>query len=261
MATTSTKNTARTVSLCIGVDYAGSEHALRGCVNDAENIAQYLVKSGAVAKEDATVLREPTRAEIMRALEQIAKVTREGGVANAFVSISGHGCQIADRARAGTGLDELDGRDEAFCPFDFQSAGVIRDDDLAAALAKFDRATAVAVLTDCCHSGSMLDLPYEWRSFGDRRMASWKQPAHPNVRMISGCTDAQTSADAFDRRRSEYTGAMSSSFLDVLAREPALVTDSAALVAAMRVLVDERRYSQIPVLSTTSNDARVPFLA
>ena len=248
----------RTVCLCIGVDYAGSQYALSGCVNDAENISQHLVKIGAVRPEDATVLREPTRAEIERALDTIAAVTYEGtGVANVFVSFSGHGCQVADRIVGG---DETDGRDEAFCPYDFQTAGVVKDDQLALALSKFNEATNVAVLTDCCHSGSMLDLPYEWPSFGERRFASYKRPAHPNVRMISGCMDAQTSADAFDRKRGEYTGAMSSSFLDVLTREPGLIEDTAALVAAMRVLVDERRYSQIPVLSTTSDNAHVPFL-
>ena len=42
-----------------------------------------------------------------------------------FLHYSGHGTKIRDDDG-----DEADGYDEALCPRDFQSAGMIRDDDL-----------------------------------------------------------------------------------------------------------------------------------
>ena len=248
----------KTVSLCVGVDYAGTSCALRGCVNDAENLSEFLVKTNRVARGDARVLREPTRAEIFAALADLARRTRDAEITQVFLSFSGHGVQVADHDR-----DEVDGRDEAFCPRDFRTAGVVRDDQLANALGDFNANTRITVLMDCCHSGTMLDLPYAWRTFGKRSAGTRTRgrPVHPNVRMISGCMDAQTSADSYDRARREYTGAMSSCFLDVVKRDPSLLTDCAALVAAMRVLVCERRYTQRPVLTASFDDAHVPFLA
>ncbi len=48
-----------------------------------------------------------------------------------LVVLAGHGTKIRD-----DGGDEGDGYDEALCPRDFQSAGMIRDDDLFDVLVK-----------------------------------------------------------------------------------------------------------------------------
>jgi hypothetical protein len=57
--------------------------------------------------------------------------------------------------------DEDDGLDETLIPIDFKTTGPILDDDvfdyLVAPLPQGCRLTAVV---DCCHSGTMLDLPY-----------------------------------------------------------------------------------------------------
>ena len=50
-------------------------------------------------------------------------------------------------------------------PVDYSSAGQIRDDDIYTSLVRAMPAGATSVaLMDCCHSGTVLDLPYKYRS-------------------------------------------------------------------------------------------------
>jgi metacaspase-1 len=75
-----------------------------------------------------------------------------------FFHYSGHGATQAD---VSPDTDEADGQDETIVPVDYQKAGMIVDDEifdlLVAPLPKGVRLTAVM---DCCHSGSVFDLPY-----------------------------------------------------------------------------------------------------
>jgi hypothetical protein len=73
-----------------------------------------------------------------------------------FLHYSGHGGSIPDDDG-----DEADGMDETMVPVDYQSAGQIRDDDIYDHLVKKVPAGChLTVVMDCCHSGSILDLPY-----------------------------------------------------------------------------------------------------
>eukprot|EP00525_Craspedostauros_australis_P002495 CAMPEP_0198134924 /NCGR_PEP_ID=MMETSP1442-20131203/60321_1 /TAXON_ID= /ORGANISM="Craspedostauros australis, Strain CCMP3328" /LENGTH=401 /DNA_ID=CAMNT_0043796081 /DNA_START=349 /DNA_END=1553 /DNA_ORIENTATION=- len=57
--------------------------------------------------------------------------------------------------------DEEDGYDETLIPVDFKSAGQIIDDDILKMLVMpMPAGVNVTVLMDCCHSGTVLDLPY-----------------------------------------------------------------------------------------------------
>jgi hypothetical protein len=69
---------------------------------------------------------------------------------------SGHGSQ----QRNYTG-DEVDGYDETLCPLDFESQGMIVDDEINATIVRPlpPRAKLHAII-DACHSGTVLDLPY-----------------------------------------------------------------------------------------------------
>ena len=70
---------------------------------------------------------------------------------------SGHGTHV-------TNIDsdfELDGLDEAICPHDYASAGVIRDDDFKNILSSLKAGVNLEVIFDYCHSGTItrsLDL-------------------------------------------------------------------------------------------------------
>ncbi len=83
-----------------------------------------------------------------------------------FFHYSGHGATSKDVSPE---TDEADGQDETLVPLDYQSAGMIVDDEifdmLVAPLPKGVRLTAVM---DCCHSGSVFDLPYSYVLDGSR---------------------------------------------------------------------------------------------
>lgn len=75
---------------------------------------------------------------------------------------SGHGTQIRD-----TNGDEADGFDEALVPYDYTSAGCILDDELFRIVVRPLRdGVTLTSLMDCCHSGTILDLPYLYRADG-----------------------------------------------------------------------------------------------
>jgi metacaspase-1 len=82
----------------------------------------------------------------------------EGAVAgdNLFMHYSGHGGSMKDDDG-----DEEDGMDETLVPVDYNTKGQIRDDDLFDLLVNRVPAECnLTVVMDCCHSGSILDLPY-----------------------------------------------------------------------------------------------------
>lgn len=159
-------------ALLIGINYVGQNGELSGCHNDALNIKQYLMNCHGFEAQNMTVLlddgthRNPTRNNIMASLEALVQQSRAGD--SVFLHYSGHGGNLAD-----DNGDEADGRDETLIPVDFQQTGQIRDDVL---LEKFivPMASGVTVtcLMDCCHSGSILDLPYMFTADGSSQNIS-----------------------------------------------------------------------------------------
>merc|ERR1712217_467546 len=89
----------------------------------------------------------------------------DGAVAGTtlFFHYSGHGGSIADDDG-----DESDGKDECLFPVDFKEAGILRDDEVSQILVQNvpDGVKLVAVC-DCCHSGTIMDLPYTYKPEGE----------------------------------------------------------------------------------------------
>ena len=75
---------------------------------------------------------------------------------------SGHGCSVKD-----DNGDEADGMDEALCPLDYKKSGIIRDDKVFEELVvPLRKGVVCTCVMDCCHSGSILDLPFEFLADG-----------------------------------------------------------------------------------------------
>lgn len=78
-----------------------------------------------------------------------------------FVSPAGHGGRVRDDDYG----EEEDGYDETLVPVDYTSSGQIRDDDLFTTLVSpMASGVTLVSLMDCCHSATVLDLPYKYRA-------------------------------------------------------------------------------------------------
>jgi len=126
---------------------------------------------------------EPTAANIINAYRTVVAEAEDGDAI--FLHYSGHGTKLKDDDVN----EEADGYDEALCPRDFKSAGMIRDDDLYDILVKgCPDGVHMVSLMDCCHSGSIMDLPYIFK--GDGQMSEMTLDPEMNldafIEQISG---------------------------------------------------------------------------
>ncbi|KAL3131919.1 hypothetical protein ABBQ38_007622 [Trebouxia sp. C0009 RCD-2024] len=141
-------------AILVGCNYPGSPHELKGCANDVVSIRALLYDLFDYRPEDVSILQDtdpqtlqPTGANIKAELNRLVSITAPGDVL--FFHYSGHGTQVpSDDA------DEPDKLDEAIVPTDMN---LILDDDLRVITRKIPRGARFTMLSDCCHSGSMLD--------------------------------------------------------------------------------------------------------
>lgn len=154
-------------AVLVGINYIGQNGELSGCHNDVGNIKKYLQEKQGFQDHNITVLMddgyniEPTRENIMYHLEKLTRTAVAGD--SVFFHYSGHGGRLPDENG-----DEADGYDETLIPVDFQSAGQIRDDTLYREfVTKMQAGVLVTCLMDCCHSGTVLDLPYKFMADGE----------------------------------------------------------------------------------------------
>jgi len=147
-------------ALLIGINYVGQKGELKACHNDVKNMKQFLMDIHGFQERDILVLMDdgnhkmPTKKNIETGFRILTSRSRPGDVV--FVMFSGHGGQQEDLDG-----DESDGFDETLIPCDFDKSGHILDDDILKILVKPMRHDVhCIVIMDCCHSGTVLDLPY-----------------------------------------------------------------------------------------------------
>lgn len=142
-------------ALLIGIDAYQAVSRLEGPVNDARDMAAFLVQHAGFRQDDLRLLLdgEATRHNILAAIEAwLIEGTRPGD--DVVLYFSGHGFQQPDLDG-----DETDQLDETLVPVDARVdegrmvRGMITDDDIALLLDRLaDRRTYVVV--DACHSGT-----------------------------------------------------------------------------------------------------------
>ena len=123
---------------------------LSGCIADARDMANTLVICG-FSPSDIRILtnQNATKNNIITYIKWLLTGNKAGD--SLVLYYSGHGTRVAN---IGTDL-ELDGLDEAICPHDYASAGVIRDDEFKSLFkGKVKKGVSFDVFFDCCHSGS-----------------------------------------------------------------------------------------------------------
>lgn len=251
----------RRKALLVGINYFGTSCELRGCINDTRNLQRLLIDVYGWSADRFVVLtddnpdpsRRPTRANIISALRWLASDARRGDVL--FFSFSGHGSQQPDP----TGMEE-DGMNEVLLPVDSRTAGFIVDDELASILVHpLPEGVRLTCIFDSCHSGSCMDLSYEWKP----RMRSWREQTNPyqvacDVQLFSGCTDDGTSCDV-KNGLSPAGGALTTAFCASLRANPC--PTYIQLIDALQRHMRQNGYSQVPQLSSSQQFAiDRPFL-
>lgn len=261
-------------ALLIGINYPGTRAALRGCINDARNIQRLLLRHGypndgshMVMLTDDTRDRNymPTGENIFKALQWLVQGVSAGDVL--FFHYSGHGAQVKDK----TGM-ETDGMNETICPSDHNRRQITDDELWGSIVYPLPNGVRLTAIMDCCHSGTGLDLPYDYsitssgggknkplsKMFGDMSMSTgpvqgrWvaePNPAHSqgDVVLFSGCQDSQTSADTMDKYQSG--GAMTQSFISAYEENPG--STYAELLKLIHKSLRRRGFSQRPQLTSS----------
>lgn len=239
-------------AVLIGINYLKTPSAkLFGCIEDIKSIQSMLMDAYGYSADNIVVLRDdmasknPTKNAICLAIQQIVAVSAPSD--ELWIHYSGHGTQLRD-----TNGDETDGLDEAIVPADFQTSGMITDDDLFN-LVKNIRCKAFLVF-DSCHSGSVCDLQYSVNyvsgSFS-RTITSKKIISNPNVVVLSGCRDAQTSADSYDSGVNVFGGALTMALTTAL-RKNGHSADIMKVYNDVCYGLIRQQYEQIPVLSSST---------
>lgn len=150
-------------ALLFGLNYIGTPNALNGCIQDVQNVREFLLQKCDFKDSDIQLLTDqtaekPTRANMQKCLQALVENATSGDTL--VVHYSGHGASIRDQSR-----DESDGMDEVLVPLDYQSAGLISDDWLLeSVLSKVPAGVSLWIFMDCCHSGTIVDLRYNYKS-------------------------------------------------------------------------------------------------
>ncbi|KAG2072087.1 hypothetical protein BDR04DRAFT_1097401 [Suillus decipiens] len=258
------KCTGRKKALCIGINYQGQRRELRGCVNDAHSVKQFLTsnwgyKNGDIVMliDDTTNPRQmPTKQNILDAMRWLVKDAQPHDAL--FFHYSGHGGQVPDKDG-----DEVDGLDEVIYPVDYKKAGFIVDDEMHRIMVKsLPAGCRLTAIFDSCHSGTALDLPYLYHSNGRLKgspttpQAQAEKSTNADVISFSGCRDDQSSADT--TQGGVAVGAMSYAFVTSLTKKP--VQSYLELLKSVRDIL-KRHYQQKPQLSSSHPiDAHLRFI-
>lgn len=235
--------TNKNKALLIGINYNGTPNQLYGCINDANNISNYLITKGFTTTilNDLTPIK-PTRENILKELTKLMS-TAVAGDTICFM-YSGHGTYLADKNG-----DEKTGYDQAIVPLDFN---VIIDDELKKIIKTVKKDVTLFALFDSCFSGSVIDLRYCYMdslNHDSFTINEREEETNGTIISISGCTDYQTSADAYINNTS--CGALTWAFLDTVKTLSENNTNSwKDIVTTMRDKLKNSNFSQIPQLST-----------
>jgi len=229
-------------ALLIGINYSGTQNQLNGCINDANSIDS-LLKSfnfpNIQLLTDNTSIK-PTRDNILNNFTSLLSNAKSGDVI--FFFYSGHGSYIADKNN-----NEFTGNDQMIVPCDLK---YILDDDLKQIINKNLKSGVTLIsLFDCCFSGSVLDLKYQYLDSLDNNnltLNTNETDTNGNVIMISGCSDIQTSADALINNKNQ--GALTWAFLETFNSQKNLTWKQ--LLQGMRDLLKNSKFDQIPQLSS-----------
>jgi hypothetical protein len=127
--------------------------------------------------------------------------------------------------------------------------GIIDDELKTLIQSNLKKNVTLFALFDSCFSGTVLDLKYQYfDSLANDASTVNNNDTETvgNVIMISGCSDTQTSADAYVDKK--YQGAMTWSFISAISDPTTLSWKD--LLIKMRTQLKQSDFTQLPQLSS-----------
>lgn len=237
-------------ALIIGINYEGTRYALRGCINDAEDIRGQVTTFFPTCKEirlitDRTIFR-PTRSVLLASIAWLMDDLLPGE--HVLFHYSGHGGRIAD-----VNSDEASGLDSCLYAVERGVLQRILDDELRAALAdRVPQGSKCLMIIDSCHSGTAVDLRYTWQAPAAQCLTYAETPQYRKtggmVVALTSCLDSEVAADTQDERR-RPCGALTMALLRVW-RTYGPGIKFKHLLWDVRALLRQKGYAQVPQLST-----------
>jgi hypothetical protein len=257
MTTTSAQNQ---YALLIGANYTDVPmNTLRGCAEDIINVRNILIDAYGYNPNNIVMLRDdmndpsklPTRANILQQMTAIVQNSANSGCKQIWIHYSGHGLDI---------LDENGNMVPSIVPIDYEKTGFITNREIFGIIQNIG--CTAFLFFDCCYSGLICDL--EW-SFQFQSNLSFSRIqnnhltiANPNIFMMSGCKDNQTSAEAFDTMEQEFVGAFTDALIDALRDSNHNIT-LLNLYRNVCTYLASRGFSQVPVLSSSGQTPNYTF--
>lgn len=259
-------------ALTVGTNYPGTSYQLSGCRADALDWSDALSARGYTVE---TLLDEgATRDAILSKMRALVEGADTGD--RIMVTFSGHGTWVPDRDG-----DEADQRDEAICPNDLRTSGVITDDTLYEVFSQAKYGVRLVFVADSCYSGTIQRLapplepgglemvgrqvrflpPSVWNDDDVTDQSVWRAAAaagpsgkpRRSALAMSGCAEHEVSYDAWFG--SKANGAFTYAALQALKRLEEGATFR-AWQREIRTLLPSVDYPQSPQLDGTSTQKR-----
>lgn len=233
-------------AVLVGINYTGTNSELRGCVNDVYKLRDLLISQYGYKAGNIYLLldEKATRKNILHYFTQLVKTAKPGD--NICFTFSGHGYYVKDTMKR----DERDGKDELIVSVDNKA---ILDDELKNILnLHLKKNVNMFSLFDNCHSGSILDLRYQYYDNEvDPNKALTVRASQfdtqGQVILLSGCLDSQVSLDA--KINGTFNGVMTWVLVEVLKQQTHNVSWS-ALLKKIREFIAQNNLKQIPQMSS-----------
>lgn len=252
------KNTPRRAALIIGINYTGEDYALEGCITDASEMTQLAKQNGfteILVMTDDTPLK-PINENIRKGFRWLVRGARQDDTL--LLHFSGHGSTTRE-----VELSDAP-QDSTIVPLDWESAGMLDDNQLYNLIVRplANSGAHLTVSFDCCHSGSALDLTFNYRisSTNPNQVvilpSEDHQPLNVDIMLLSGAIDSGVSNDVSDGVT--VYGAMTRALVNALQKNPSLSCGGVLKQIQQRVTRESPDLEQHPQLSS---ERRLNFTA
>ncbi|XP_065871676.1 metacaspase-1-like isoform X2 [Euphorbia lathyris] len=236
--------------LC-GVSYKGTSYKIKGSINDVNCMRFFLVEKLGfpmdcilMLTDEISPLKIPTKENMRTAMRWLVEGCEAGD--SLVFHFSGHGSKVPDND-----TDKMDGYDEALCPLDYETQGMIIDDEINQTIVRpLPKGATLHAIVDACYSGSILHLPFPCK-MNREGYYTWDEKICPSdiykgtsgglALCFSACNDDQISLDTNALAGNAATGALTYSLIQAVENEPGLTYGR--LLNAMRLAIRSAKTS------------------